>query len=596
MSTDKVYTFNFRTFSNLFLGLFVGVVIGIFAYLLGDRMLNGSDSHLKGIVSQEGIERTNTSISEDDQKGINEFLADEILNLELQRISESFRTLKTQELLDLFEIISVLPWTSRVYTIQQILVEYIVQNSPEEALTAITKLSDNRSHALLRVVFASWSQVNLDKALTAATELSRADRQIAIDTVMATRSDLSSENWSMLASRFNFLPEVEDWEQKLSVYEILDLEPLSAIELLANDDIDDGLQINLYRLITDELFQHVGMNTILQLEAARLDAGVNDALFEQVTAHDREAVLAFLSTVEESRRQTLGWRLLKSWIANDEEEAFQAIVNLPKSNFRQSMLRSLAIDWARKDPDAILDRLMEIPRSVRDDALSIATGELANIGPKDLLDRIATLRAVPGVNVGRAMESVMRTWSTDAPKQALDWVQSNTKEETPLRKELLSQVLPKFALVEPEQAMTIAVEEHTPDDIHLSLQYHVLSSLLLADEFDMAIELLDQVHSDVKLSQHREVGKRLLMHDRLDDTLKLADSLTDEEKFEYFKGVASSGVIFGRTTDVLKMIARLPTTDLQTGVAEQLLNVEYYLRQFTNEQLETLKAFVSRSE
>ena len=93
--------------------------------------------------------------------------------------------------------------------------------------------------------------------------------------------------------------------------------------------------------------------------------------------------------------------------------------------------------------------------------------------------------------------------------------------------------------------------------------------------------------------EHREVGFELFRHNRIDDTLKLADSLTDEEKIDYFNGVASSGVIFGRTTDVLKMIARLPTTDLRTSVAEQLLNDEYYLRQFTNEQLETLKAFVS---
>ena len=596
MRVDKEQGLKFRTTSTIFLGLFAGLVIGISTYLLGDWMLNGSDSHLKGIVSEVGIEGTNTSIFEDDQIGINEFVFDELLNLEFRKLSELFGTLEAQELHDLLEISASPTSTSRLYSIQRMLVEYLVQNSPEEALAAIAKMSDNRSHALLRVVFTSWSQVNLDEALTAATELSHADRQIAIDTVMATRSDLSSENWSNLASRFNIRPEVEDWEQELRVYEILDLERLRAIELLANDNIDDGLQINLFRLITDELFQHDGMNTILQLEDARLDAGVNDELFEQVTAHDRVAVLAFLSTVEESRRQTLGWRLLKSWIADDEEEAFQAIVNLPKSRFRQSMLRSLAIDWARKDPNAILDRLMEIPRSVRDDALSIAAGELAIDGPEDLLDRLSTLRAVPGANVGRAMESVMSTWSTDAPKQALDWVQSNIKEETPLRKELLSQVLPKFALVEPEQAMTIAVDEYKPDDKYLSLQYHVLSSLLLADESDMTIELLNQVHNDVKLSQHREVGKSLLMHDRLDDTLKLADSLTDEEKFEYFKGVASSGVIFGRTTDVLKMIARLPTTDLQTGVAEQLLNGEYYLRQFTNEQLETLKAFVSRSE
>lgn len=588
MSTDTIHNLKFRTSSIIFLGLLAGLVIGISTYLLGDWILNGTES-------ETAFKSPNTSISEDDQVGPNEFFSVEILKSDFAKLSKSFKMLEPEELQDLLENSSSQPWTSRLYTIQQMLVEYLVQHSPEAALAGIAQMSDNRRQALLRVVFANWSQVNLDEALTAATKLSRADRRIAIDTVIETRSDASSEEWSSYTNEFNFVPHLENWEQELQVYEILDQEPLRAIELLARDKIDDGLQIDLFRLVAEKMYQSDSMNTILQLEDANLGVGVFDELFEQVTSHDREAALAFVSTVEESRRDSLGWKLIKSWVADDEEGAFLAIKNLPMSRFRRSMFGSLAQRWGEKDPHTVLERLMEIPRSVRDAALFAAADELAIGRPKDLLDRLSTLGAVPGVNVGRAMGTVIRTWSSDAPKQALTWVQSNTKKETSFRKELLSAVLPQFALVEPERAMAIAVSEFDSEDtlIALSLQRIVLSSLLVAEEFDDAIELLAQVHEKVKLYEHREVGFELFRHNLIDDTLKLADSLTDEEKIDYFNHVASSGVIFGRTDDVLKMIARLPTTDLRTGAAEQVLSNEYYLSKFTNDQLETLKSFVS---
>lgn len=589
MYRDTVSNLKFRTSSTIFLGLLAGLVIGVSTYFLGDWMLNGTDS-------ETVLKSTNTSIIEDDQISIDEFYSFKLLDVAPRESFEVFSKLNTRELRELLEISSSQAWTSRLYTVQQILIEYLVLVSPEEALAGIAQMSDNRRHALLRVVFANWSQVNLDEALTAATELSRADRRIAIDTVIETRHDPLSEEWSSHTNEFNFVPHIEDWEQELHVYEILDQEPLRAIELLARDKIDDGQQIDLFRLVAEKMYQNDKMKTILQLEDARLDVGVFDELFKQVTSHDRAAALAFFSTVEEGRGDSFGWKLIKSWVADDEEGAFLAIKNLPMSSFRKSMYRSLAHRWAEKDPHTVLRRLMEIPRSVRDNALSTAAGELAIDAPKDLLDRLSTLSAVPGANVGRAMGTVIRTWSSDAPKQALAWVQSNTKKDTPTRKELLSNVLPEFALVEPEQAMTLAVDEFNSEDTHLSLslQHKVLSSLLSAEEFDTAIELLAQVHKEVKLYEYREVGFELFRHNRLDDTLKLADSLTDEEKIDYFNSVVSGGVIVGRTDDVLKMIARLPTTDLRTGAAEQVLSNEYYLSEFTNDQLETLKSFVSK--
>ena len=52
-------------------------------------------------------------------------------------------------------------------------------------------------------------------------------------------------------------------------------------------------------------------------------------------------------------------------------------------------------------------------------------------------------------------------------------------------------------------------------------------------------------------------------------------------------------MVSDRASDVLEMIASLPTSELQSGVAEQLLNVSLVTEGMTNEQLDSLRAFVS---
>lgn len=584
---------NSKVFSTIFAGIIAGMAIGISSYFVGGWIFDAPDSDLQRAVSETGSKHENTSVIGEELIDVNEFFSQELKYSDLRNLSESISKLNPRELHDLIVKSSTQPGTSRLHTVQQILVEYLVQSTPEDALVSIAQMPENRRHAMLRIIFSYWSKENLEQALTAATELTHTDRHVVLDTIFTARSDLSSEEWSTFAARFNFLADFVVREQELLVHEMLDQEPYSAIELLASDEIDDEQQISVYREVVEKWFQQQGMNIIPKLEDARLGGGIFDELFEQVAGQDRRAALAFFIEVEEFRRDRLGYQLLSSWVIEDAEEAFQAVMNLPKSNYRHSMLDSLVLNWARKDPHVVLDRLMEIPRSVRDGALSAAARELALDGPKELLDRISTLRTVPGTNVDRAMQTVVRTWSTDAPKLALDWVQSNSKENTTNRTQLLREVLPKIALIEPEEAMTIAVDDFNSDYIGVNLQDYVIRALLHADRFDTAIELLDRVHEDIKVLQHISVGLELVKHDRLDDALSLAESISDEERLRYFNNVASNAVIFGRTSEVLEMIVRLPTADLQFDVAERLLNRSGAALDFTKEQLETLRGFVS---
>ncbi|MYC25910.1 MAG: hypothetical protein F4X56_08350 [Gammaproteobacteria bacterium] len=579
----------FKVLSIPLIGLTIGLAIGMGSYLLLSQVLNNAEARVDS--NRAELERSRSGTGEG-LADLDWTFADSLDPSDLLKLSESLNALSQHQLFELIERSSKKPRTDRLDTIQEMLVEHVAQISPKEAITSIAKFSEYRRHALLQVIFSHWSEANFDEALVALAELPRADRLIAANAIIAVRGDFSSSDLSSEIDRLNFESELAAIKQELKIYEILDQDPSRAFSLLINDEIDNWEQIDLYRQVVEQWYQTDGLSIVLLIDDAPLGGGVFGELFEQVTQSDREAALIFFSSVEDSRQMGLGYRLIEDWVVEDPESALNAVKSLPKSGFRHSMLRSVATDWAQESPDVVLDRLLEIPRLYRADALSAAATKFAQENPKDALERIEELRSVPGTDVDRAVESIIRTWSSDAPKLALDWVLSFAKEDSKERVELLREVLPKYAVVEPLRAMTIAIDEHTSSWIG-NLESIVIRSLLSADRFDTAIELLESVREEIKLSEYTYVGVELIEHNRMEDTLALADSIAENDRLDYFYRVASLALISEHSSAVLDMIASLPTAELQSDVAKKLLNERGVDGDFTEKQLKNLRAFVS---
>ncbi len=585
----KGRTTKFNALSIPLIGLTIGLAVGLGSYLLLSQVLNNAEARVDSNHAKSELSRSGTG---EDLADLDWIFADDLDHSDLLKLSESLNTLSQHELLELIERSSKKPRTDRLDTIQEMLVEHVAQISPKETKTSIAKFSEHQRRSLLHVIFSHWSVANFDEALAALAVLPRSDRSIAAQAIFAVRSDLPSSDLSSDTDRLGFESELAAIKQELKIYEIFDEDPSEAFSLLINDEIDDGEQIDLYRQIAEHWYKTDGLSIVLLIDDAPLGGGVFGELFEQITQLDREVALIFFSSVEDSRQRGLGYRLIEDWVVEDPESALNAVKSLPKSFFRHSMLRSVAIDWAQESPNVVLDRLLEIPRLYRADALSAAATKFAREDPKDALERIEELRSVPGTYVDRAVESIVRTWSADAPKFALDWVLSFAKEDSKERVELLREVLPKYALVEPQRAMTIAIDEHTSSWVG-NLESIVIRSLLSADRFDTSIELVESVRDEIKLSEYTYIGVELIEHNRMEDTLALEDSIAENDRLDYFYRVASRVLIWERSSTVLDMIASLPTAELQSDVAKKLLNERGVDGDFTETQLETLRSFVA---
>lgn len=586
---------NRRHNSSVFLivlcGLLVGLVIGILSYLIFNWNFTSHESSESPFFSSSNPSNTtNTGVEKATSSWI---FSEELSHSDLLKLSKMLNSLNQDELLNLIEKSSTQSWTMRLYTVQEMLIENLVQISPEAAIASVVQFQHERRRLLLQVIFSHWSLVNFDRALSVTEALPRTDQQMVIEAILTERSDLNKQELTSAALRFNFESDLIAWEQERELYELLDQEPFKAIESLANDDTDDYQQIDIYRQAVEQWFQDDGLYILTTLWDLDLSRGVYAELFEQVARQDRVASLEYLYSFDLSRNESFAGQLLYSWAEENVEEAFQAVRDLPQSHHRNSLFLSVISGWGRQYPSEALDRLKEFPRLYRADALSAAAMEIANDNPLAALDRISEFRTVPGANVDRAIESVIRIWANSEPKLALVWVQNNTKEDSTYRTKLFSEVLPKFALDEPEKAMTIAVQEFNPDSNYWSLESRVINYLLYANKLDTAIELLDQVRDEIKVSEHVNVGAELVKQDRLDDALALIDSVPVEEKSEYLYRVTSRITIYDLASDVLEMIEKVPSAQLQADVAERLLTDGSAESNFTSDQLETLRSYVS---
>ena len=574
-------------------GLLVGLVIGVSSYLLSSRLFDTENTGL-GLSSRESPSiRPTPKYPTKDLARLDWIFSRELNLPDLQELSASLSQLNQQDVLSLIEISATQPLTARLYTVQDMLFESLVPDSGKQAISAASNFGGHRRQILIRNIFSHWVLLDLERALAAIGELQEEERSIALDTIIATRIDLPSAELSSFASRLKLETDLLEWEQDQNIHKLTSLTPKHAIDLLVNDEVDDVQQLDSYLEIVEKWFQADGFGILTELQDATLEGALFAELFDYITGKDRVAALNILIGVEWSVKNRLGNRLIDTWIHENGEEAFEAVRSLPKSPFRNTMLERLVYAWSRKAPNVVLDRLKDIPRVARVDALSIAASKLALDSPTDALARITSLRSVPGTNTHYATQMVIGTWAKEAPTLALDWIQANREVGTLERTELISHMLWSYTLIDPEHAMTIAVEEFHPDDSIVDLERLVINSLLSNDRIDTAIELIDRVRDEERIHLSIDVGVLLIRENQIDRTIELSHQVAEEEKLAYFNMLGINLLQRQQpASKFLEFIEKIPSTSLRsdtaelflTGLAKQKLNAD---------QLEKLKSFVT---
>ena len=225
------------------IGLLIGLVVGITTYLASSRFFYSNDSETNLISTQVASNRSNTISTTAELTKHDWIFSGERRYSDLQKVSNFLSTLSQQDLQSLIRKSSTLPMTDRLYTVQEMLFESLVQMSPSSAVFSVEKFTDHRRRELVRSIFSQWSLLNLESALVAATELPRTERSIALDAILTFRTDLQKETVSSIANGLDFESELIMWEQENTLYNLLDRAPSNVIDVLVSDGVDG---VNLF--------------------------------------------------------------------------------------------------------------------------------------------------------------------------------------------------------------------------------------------------------------------------------------------------------------------------------------------------------------
>ena len=580
-----------RVYKTLLVGLLVGLGLGITSYLLGYREFIQPESGSVPRTTEGEAIPTNHLLPDFSESALDSIFSLNLGYAHLVQLSQLLDTLNKYELFRLFKQSAGEVRSDRRCTVQAMLLESLVQNYPEEALVVIFEFPDFQRHSLLRDLFTHWASANLEEAMLAASVLTQDNRKVALNTIFRLHKRLTDQEFSSLVSNFELETDLGAWNRQIDTYESLELDPSKSFDQLVNDKIGDEMQTDLYRQVVTQWVKRDGLRVLVELEAAKLDRVLFDELFDQITEQDRITSLTYLKDVDHTLRIGLGDQFVKHWVEDDVEGAFQALSRLPKSSFRNSMMYTVVSEWSRREPSIVLERMFEIPRMLRTDALTYAAIALADENPKHALDQISGYRSIPGINVDQAIESVVRAWSTTVPDESLKWIQANFEEGTLYRTELIAKVLPQYALVEPEKAMELSALEFNPEFRGFGLGRSVITALVFGEKLDKAAALLGGVQDVNRLPSYIEVGTALVEKDDSSKAVTIADALPEGERVSYFNQVATRLLIFNQASKVLDLISKMSDEEIQADVAGNVLDGGYGTKYFNEEEIIILQSY-----
>ena len=182
------------------IGIVVGLLLSITAFYLVRAGGNSNESIVDEQSPFNSPQWTSHNYGPNFNSDLNTLVAYGSSISEMQRLGKFLGTLDKERLLDLVTASSTETIADRQHAVQQMLFEYLVQLSPNDALENIWLFGEPRRNELLKVVFVNWSARDLEPALSEAMRLEPPYRGLALTAILESVDDLSDEEMSKFAT------------------------------------------------------------------------------------------------------------------------------------------------------------------------------------------------------------------------------------------------------------------------------------------------------------------------------------------------------------------------------------------------------------
>ena len=500
-----------------------------------------------------------------------------------------------QETLGYFEQTKRIESNNRRHAAERAIVQRLAAMSPKEALTKIEGMSASRHGELVAVVFEEWSQSNLDEAVAHAKSLTDSNRQAAVRGMLDARDDLSEDLRIQIAKQLGNEKLAIDQRDQSTVLNFNE-DPGKAFDALVTDNQADVSQLGAFLTVAKAMVDKEGLKALDTIRDSLGFSVVGNAVFlsamHDSVQSDPHAAFQVASTLSSNNRRVALGAVVNSWVSSDPMAALAAVNTLEAGRLRKGLQETLVSAWAHRDPQDLFDHIESLPENLQDEAEQQAMLAIARTAPIEAVHFLAGL-----TDDERRMElarAIARNWSETDSYAALEWALSEQYSNERSRHAILSIVLTKLALEDPELALQSALNE-PPGRFGRGLEVDVIQTVARFD-LDQAIAMLEQVRDGPsKHSAYAHVGRALVSKGEYDRAIRLGQKLSDVGRAAYYSTVISQWA-FAEPEYLFDSLDRLPSEELKTQAAMNLLLANNRTDALSPEQVEGLSDYVGDGE
>ncbi|MXZ43825.1 MAG: hypothetical protein F4Z01_02440 [Gammaproteobacteria bacterium] len=576
------------------LGLGLGLVFGcLFYFGIGKLVQPQRSDNAESLLNTETVRRVSLDVSAE-QSDFDWILRESGSTLGLRKVAERLSGMSTEDLMEVMRASAAQPIAHGRHDLQEMLCENLVERSLEKGLESVWLLQEYRRSDLLPIVFREWALKDLEQSFEVSIGLEQPYKEVALNVILESVS-LNEDRLAAFSQSYEVdlgaLDEERRREQEW--FQTISESPYAAFDMLIVDDVENSQQIEHFKQVVNELFQLEGLDVIQRLVHFDSTTDLFEELFIQIAEQDRVGTLEFIQNLSWIPQNLLVRRLMHDWIPVDIERAIDSVHSLNNPPFRRIALRSLYSAWGQSLPLELMDRIQDVPRGYRYDAMHSVAHSIGSTQPNTFLRKLPTLREIPGAINDDVERAFVSSWSDIEPAKALEWVQDTTKLGSEKRARMLNSLIYNYARVHPNEAMDMANSEGPhPHFGEYGLELRIFEVLVI-EQIDVALNLLDKVRQEARATVYSEVARKLVEERRYDEAISLADSVPAEDRVRYFNR-AIMGLRYLHSSEVVTWLTRIPNAELRSTIVNDLLRQEWILeRHYTKDQIEALRALVA---
>lgn len=453
-------------------------------------------------------------------------------------------------------------------------------------------------------VFSDWALSDLSSAISKAKSLRGDAKSNALTGILATQAGQSLTTHRQIARELGDEERgVDSYVESFSTRQIDD--PKAAWdEVIALLEPSNFRQSRAILNIAGQWFEKDGFNVLDEISESNVDSNIKSHVIKQLLSqtiddNPEQAFQFALKMPNEGRFSPTLNSVVNTWSESDPQAALQAVNSVEKSGLREQLQRIVARNWASNEPRYVLENLDIFPRNIQDQVRNDAIGSIARTSPKEAAKLALELSG--GMWVEYLASQVMREWLEQDVEAAINWVYNGPGNEDS-RYIWVSALTSYLVVSDPRRAFELAVQQEIPEDtgfMGMAINQHGLEASVISQivfqNLDLAVELLPRVREGItKTAAYFAIGSRYIEEGHSTKALNLGLKLPNEGQVNYFQSIARPWARID-PAGLVESVKELPTEETRSSVASILSN-RWYRENFTEEQVDTLKQYLSDSD